>query len=45
MYTHNLYTENHKTLLREILKVQTNREIYGVCGLEELTLLRCQFSK
>lgn len=36
-----LYTENYKTLIKEIKQTQTNGKTYHVYMLEQLTLLYC----
>ena len=38
-----LYTENYKTLIKEIKKTQTNGKTYHVYMLEQLTLLICPY--
>ena len=35
-----LYSENYKTLMKEIEETQTDRKIYRVLGLEESILLK-----
>lgn len=37
------YTENNRTLLREIFKDLNNVERYHVRGLENTVFLKCQF--
>ena len=38
-----LYTENYKTLMKEI-KEETNRKIFCAHGLEELILSKCSYN-
>lgn len=38
-----LYTENYKTLIKEITETQTNGKTYHVYMLEQLTLLICPY--
>ena len=38
-----LYTENYKTLLKEIEEDTINGKIHCAHGLEELTLLKCPY--
>ena len=38
-----LYTENYKTLVKEIKKAQINGKTYHAYMLEELTLLICPY--
>ena len=38
-----LYTENHKTLMKEIKEETTNGKMFQVHVLEELILLKCSY--
>ena len=38
-----MYSQNYRTLEKEINKIQTNGIIYHIHGLEELTSLKCPY--
>ena len=43
MEVKDLYTENCKSLMKEIKKTQINGKIFHAHGLEKLVLLKCPY--